>query len=378
MPDNPLYGKAGNLTRCHQMLRYFQDHQDIFEVHFLSSLYWKEEDIKQFDIHYPSIRLIVEPVKSSKKNRIKYFFVDKMPNLLYRFFNGIVVSMVSPHFKKRIDKLYQANQYDIVIISYVGYGELVDHAGAAYKIVDTHDFYTLQHLQKQGAEAGIGRMFQQEMDILKKFDEIWTYSIEEEYVFGQFTNKEVRLIPISFKQTILPEERLFSYDVVYVASNNPHNIKSINWFVKEVLPLLPDLKVHVIGRICEHIADHPQLQKLGLVEDIHAIYSKSKLTICPMLSGTGIKIKVLESLSYGIPVVTSRRGVDGLINKIDNGCLVANDAKAFADYIKRLLEDDRFYKDISQQAVRYFSLYHKPEMERSVLDRALLTKESTL
>lgn len=377
MPDNPYSSKAGNLTRCHQMLAYLENHKESLDVHFLSTLWWTEEDKQRFLRSYPSIKLYVEELKSSKTNRIRYFFTDKLPKMLKKLWKGDVVSKITPNFKKRFMNMHKVNQYDTIIISYAEYGELVKDINTAYKIIDTHDFFSLQYLYKTDKEKlkPIGRIFQEEMHILEYFDEIWTYSVEEEYVFNQFTGRHVQLIPLSFQQHILSSSRNCRYDVVYIASNNPHNINSITWFINEVIPLLPELKVHVVGIICQNIADHPQLIKLGMVDDIAEIYEKSKITICPMLSGTGIKIKVLESLSYGIPVVTNRRGVDGLINKENNGCLIAKDAPSFAEYIVKLLEDERYYKELSKQATTYFSSCHKPALEKAILDNALLPKK---
>ena len=83
-----------------------------------------------------------------------------------------------------------------------------------------------------------------------------------------------------------------------------------------------------------------------MVQDLEEFYTNARVAICPMLSGTGIKIKVLEALSYGLPVVTNRRGIDGLINKKNNGCIVCQDPKDFADNINQLIKDDVFYQNM--------------------------------
>ena len=74
-----------------------------------------------------------------------------------------------------------------------------------------------------------------------------------------------------------------------------------------------------------------------------------------MLSGTGLKIKVVESLSYGIPVVCNERGVDGLLSKINNGCLVSNNPNEFASFIEKLLNDEKYYNKISGEGKNFFA-----------------------
>ncbi len=119
--------------------------------------------------------------------------------------------------------------------------------------------------------------------------------------------------------------------------------------------MLKNVKVHIIGKIGKTIAeDFPNVIKYGIVDDLQEFYSHARIAICPMMSGTGVKIKVLEALSYGLPVVTNRRGVDGLINKKNNGCLVSQDPKEFSEFIHQLMNDDVFYEKVKQQGICYF------------------------
>ena len=111
-----------------------------------------------------------------------------------------------------------------------------------------------------------------------------------------------------------------------------------------------------------------------MVDDIEDFYQNAKIAICPMLSGTGIKIKVLEALSHSLPVVTNRRGVDGLLNKTLNGCIVENTGKDFAEAILKLLHDKSFYIEKKKEAEKYFLENHSFEKEKKVLDNIFLTK----
>ncbi len=156
--------------------------------------------------------------------------------------------------------------------------------------------------------------------------------------------------------------------MLYVASQNPHNVKGFHWFMKEVLPNLKEIKINVIGKICEVIEEHPQIVKHGIVDSLKEYYENSKISICPMLTGTGIKVKVLESLSYGIPVVTNRRGVDGILNKTENGCLVSENGMIFAENINMLLNNDSFYAEIQNNAKEYFLKNHTRQKEMKILN----------
>src|SRR5690606_29177333 len=111
------------------------------------------------------IKLVVESFKSSKSNRIKYFLTDKLPWMLKKSFGNLQVSRVSQSFKGRFQQLVREEGFEQIIISYVEYAELVDGLDNVHKIVDTHDFFTLQKMQKKEDEKQlhVDQIFKEEM-----------------------------------------------------------------------------------------------------------------------------------------------------------------------------------------------------------------------
>lgn len=368
VPDCPVAGAAGNITRFRQMLEYLNDAHQTSEVDFVSISDWGEwntQTISKFKNTFPHINLILLPRKIDKKNVLKSIFCYKIPNAIPKLIRGTSVDISNPFLHRKFTKILNAKKYDKVIISYASWGSLVrDIAYKSHLILDTHDFITAQNRNKKHK---IGRYFQTEMDIINLFDEIWTFSSEEKYIFEQFSDKKVIHLPIAFEQQPLVKKEKHRYDIMYVASRNPHNINGIHWFLDTVLPLLnPSYKVHIIGRIGQDIKkEYPNVVIHGLVEDISEFYQNAKISICPMLSGTGVKIKVLESLSYAVPVVTNRRGVDGLTNKTENGCLVTDVPQEFAQVIDNLLSDDAFYEKQRQLAFEFFHKNHRIDAEKA-------------
>lgn len=370
MPDNPISGKAGNTTRLNQLLSYFNKKEDM-EVCFISLQdwgMWKDEDKIAFQKKFSNIKLYLLN-KKYKNNFFKYLFFYKIPYL----FKPNSIDITSLILRKEFSKIIRKNSFDFVIISYTSWGRLIDKLPKnIYKIIDTHDFITAQIKDKKNK---LGKSFQNEISILKKYDEIWTYSVEEEYVFGQFTDKKITLMPISFPEKFNDHSGEYKYDVVYVASENPHNMKGISWFLEKVLPYLDNIRIHIIGKIGHTIMkEYPNVIIHGSVDDLEKFYTNAKIAICPMLSGTGIKIKVLEALSYGLPVVTNRRGVDGLVNKKNNGCIVEESPKEFAGAIKKLIVDQGFYKQIKSEGINYFTENHNSETEKKIINISLQKK----
>ncbi|OIQ69122.1 glycosyl transferases group 1 [mine drainage metagenome] len=159
------------------------------------------------------------------------------------------------------------------------------------------------------------------------------------------------------------------YDLVYVASDNIHNIRSSKWFFEKVYPLLPaGLKIGVIGKINHSIADSYNIERVLFTEDLGTYYNDSKIAICPMLQGTGVKVKVIEAMAYGLPVVCTSRGADGLPNKQDNGCLVSDQPIEFAENIIALLKNELFYDKHASLSKAMFNNNFKKEVVFKILD----------
>lgn len=365
MPDKAVGNQAGNITRLKQLLKYFNETPEL-EVDFVSLKDWggwEEQDIRAFQNEYPNIQLKLIS-KKNKGNFLKYLIQYKIPYL----FKSNSVDMTSLAMRKEFDIIMREKKYDTIVISYAAWGEIIGtNPTKAHAILDTHDFITAQNKNSKN----IGRSFQDEIKILNKFDEVWSYSVEEEYIFDQFTRPETKitLIPISFPNRTEAAYQEKSIDVIYVASNNPHNIAGIEWTKTKVFSHLPQVKIHVFGNICENLSDCNNIKTYGRVDCLDEVYRKAKVAICPMMSGTGIKIKVLEALSYGLPVVTTRRGIDGLLNKKNNGCIVTNDPLDFAQTVLKLLNDENYYREIQSEGIKYFTQHHDLSNEIALLNR---------
>lgn len=376
MPDNPLKKNAGNRTRALSTLSYFKSRN--FEIDFVSEYFtglWNEADIKAFEQSGLANNTYVIKKKPSKRNILYYLLFYKLPNFFYQnkawFFPLQFPELVTLRFKKAFNKLLKAKDYDYIFINYASWASLVENnhlTKSAIKVIDTHDFITAQHQKKND----IGRSFKEEIRRISLFDIALAISVEEQYIFSQFCKSKVILAPMTLdKPENLHDVGEKSFDLIYVASDNVHNRKSANWFFNEVYPLLPtNLQICVIGQINEHLTIRASnIVSVNFAEELSDYYRNAKVAICPMLTGTGTKIKVVEALSYGLPVVCNSRGVDGLIDKNNNGCLVSDDPSEFGNNILKLLTDKLEYKKQAENALATFCLNYEKEACYKKLDQ---------
>jgi len=368
MPDNPLKKNAGNRTRALSMLSYFKSRN--FEIDFVSEYFtgrWNETDIKAFEQSDLANNTYVIKKKPSKKNILYYLLFYKLPNFFYQnkawFFPLQFPELVTLRFKRAFKKILKNNDYDYIFINYASWATLVEHnplTGKAITVIDTHDFTTAQYQIKND----IGQSFKEEIRRISLFDIALAISVEEQYVFSQFCKTKVVLAPMMLDQ---PENfhtvKEKSFDLIYVASDNIHNQKAASWFFSHVYPLLPtSVQICIIGQINEHLSiKAPNIVSVNFAEDLSTYYQNAKVALCPMLTGTGTKIKVVEALSYGLPIVCNTRGIDGLINKTDNGCLVSDDHIEFGHNIMKLLTDEAEYKKQAENALNAFNMNYEKE-----------------
>jgi len=128
--------------------------------------------------------------------------------------------------------------------------------------------------------------------------------------------------------------------------HDPNRI-AVDWFMRHVMPLIsaeePDVKLTVVGSDppAEHLyADYAtHMEMLGFVEDVREPLGRYSLFVCPILSGSGVRVKLLEAFAAGIPVVSTRVGAEGLGSNDGEFCALADDAAGFATRVVGLLRD---------------------------------------
>lgn len=378
IPFNIMKSNSGAVTRAWELLKAFRSaHCVVDYVHSADT--WGA----------PMSREEVEAMKNTELVRQVYSLVRKpkatkdiIAWLYYRIqrlgrdlsLKRSIGNFVTSYNRKLFNKILSENTYDYIIISYAHWAHFIKnnkHIGNARLIIDTHDFLTAQ--ESVWKHFNIGQAFRDEMKRISFFDKVWAISQEECYLFQQFTNKEVILVPFCTEDhSVLHTDEPRAYDMIYVAGDNRHNIQAAQWFFNEVFPLLrASVRCCVVGTINNHVPSHENIYKVSYTVDLGKYYSQAKLAICPMLTGTGVKIKVIEALSYGLPVVCSPRGVDGLVNKVSNGCIIADTPYQFKKTIENLLSNTVYYEKNRSQAITYFRENHSVQQLQSKISMKL-------
>ncbi len=81
------------------------------------------------------------------------------------------------------------------------------------------------------------------------------------------------------------------------------------------------------------------MRALGFVEDLAEAYRRRRCAVVPLLQGGGSRLKFIEALAHGLPVIATPRAVAGLAVHAGEDCLLADGGQAFADALLRVLRD---------------------------------------
>jgi glycosyltransferase involved in cell wall biosynthesis len=139
--------------------------------------------------------------------------------------------------------------------------------------------------------------------------------------------------------------------------HDPNRV-AIEWFARQVLPSIlarqPQARLVVAGSDPppEHAyADlAANLDMLGYVDDVRGPLSRYAVFVCPILSGSGVRVKLLEAFAAGIPVVSTTVGAEGLAARDGDVCRLADSAGAFAEAVLALWENPREATGMARRA----------------------------
>jgi len=139
------------------------------------------------------------------------------------------------------------------------------------------------------------------------------------------------------------------------------NMQGVQWFFSEVWPKirgrLPDAELWLAGGVSEECESAPGVRILGKIPRLEDFYRDCAVVINPARSGTGLKIKTIEAMAHGRPVVTTSVGAMGLDAFRGRGMVVCDTAEEFAKEATGLLADLPQARLLGEAALRQAQQY---------------------
>lgn len=134
------------------------------------------------------------------------------------------------------------------------------------------------------------------------------------------------------------------------------NIEGVKWLSEHVIPLLKsEVKIHLAGRKldCKLFSNEKYFVCHGEIDNAENFIQSHGTCLIPILSGGGIKIKLLENLAHGKPIITTTKGTQGVDVKNNEEVLIADTPAQFASAINYLCSDENKRKQLGDNAKRF-------------------------
>ncbi len=164
--------------------------------------------------------------------------------------------------------------------------------------------------------------------------------------------------------------------------NHPPNLDAMQWFIGEVFPLirqrLPGIRFHCIGAdvpdsLRALAATQPGVQVHGYVPDVVPWMAGGRVAVAPLRFGAGVKGKINLSMAHGQPVVATHCAAEGMHLHDGEDVLVADDARAFADAVVRLHDDEALWRRLSGNGLDNIARHFSMDAAREVVARVFLS-----
>lgn len=146
------------------------------------------------------------------------------------------------------------------------------------------------------------------------------------------------------------------------------NVDAVDWLADEILPLVEreirGIQLHLVGGGLPRKVAGIQRRNIvvhGFVEDVEPLYRLCRIVVAPLRFGGGMKGKIGEALSFGVPVVTTEIGAEGFGLTDGENVMLANDAAAFAANITRVYHNKEMWKSLSDSGRAFIATDLSPE-----------------
>jgi glycosyltransferase involved in cell wall biosynthesis len=138
------------------------------------------------------------------------------------------------------------------------------------------------------------------------------------------------------------------------------NIEAVEWFLnncwKNILKQVPEAKFVMAGRnMPQRLSklNQPNVLVVETVKDSKVFYNEHEIMLVPLLSGSGLRIKIIEGMAYGKAIVSTSVGAEGINYTNGKNILIADTAADFTRAVVELLKDDTKRQTLEQGALNF-------------------------
>ncbi len=289
-----------------------------------------------------------------------------------------------PSFAALLDKLVYVHDIDVIQFEYTQLAQYRLPLEHTPQCLFEHDVY-FRSVGRQLLSGNGGffvkasefvewlRGMRFEVRAAQRFDAIFTCHVAEERLLESLLPRRHPPIYPDLRAVIDVSSHAFpggprEPDSLLFVGNFQHqpNVLGLTYFCREILPLIrnrrPAVTCHIVGaNATEEIRQmlpEEGVRLLGQVPDIREPLSRFAVFVCPILTGAGMRVKILEAFASGIPVVSTPLGAEGIAAESGTHLLLAPSPAEFAEATLRLLEDRQAAARMAEEARRLVETFY--------------------
>jgi polysaccharide biosynthesis protein PslH len=319
------------------------------------------------------------PADYLKSTSIEGVFVDTRVNIIDAFSSFInresynVSRFFSTDFDRRLVRVLEEEEFDVVILESLfmtPYISTLRRQSKASIVLRSHNVEYQIWSRMAKATTNLARktylnylaskLKEYEMEVMEKVDAVVAISADDGRRYGRLgLKKPIAVIPFGIKPEDYPvfkptkrPLRLFHLG----SMDWQPNVEGLVWFLEEIRPLIhkrfPDLEFHAAGRYMPEFlleSKYPGTFISGEVNDAKEFMMKGDIMVVPLLSAGGIRVKIIEGMAFGLPVISTAIGAEGIRYEKNKNIVIATDAEGFLSGLELLLTDEK-YKELGQNA----------------------------
>jgi glycosyltransferase involved in cell wall biosynthesis len=265
--------------------------------------------------------------------------------------------------RQLVARLCAEQSFDAVHADQLNMGQYAERVPGALKVLDTHNalwllYQRLWETMSRGPQKWLlGRDWRllksYEGRLVRKFDAVLAVSHEDKAALQQAAGEqtEISVIPIAVDtdEVCVIEREAQPTHILHIGTMYwPPNIDGVQWFIQQIYPLVrqqrPDVQLDIVGS--RPPVDLLALNENGLginvtgyVIDPLPYQQQAAALIVPLRSGGGMRVKILNALAKGIPIVSTTLGYESIAVTPGQDILVGDTPQEFAAQLLRLLDD---------------------------------------
>ena len=390
-PVIPLPVNRGSAVRTNQLLQQFQESGYIVDVLVLNQsekVASNDEIIQRLRRKYPDIGFsIVKHPKLFSGFFDILRFANYQKNLFYEFCLGEESKLNSEFhcpqvFSRAIERRVTKFQYHAIFFNYLkvipkGFAKNTCNVPI---IADLHDVQfdrivndVAPSVSRFRRSRFLTRALSSEARLLDVVDKAICISDPDRIRLIELYGNPEKLytIPATCTKEDVADNKTstsLEFDLLFVGSNSAPNVDGLTWFLEKCWPRIllerPDTTLKIQGRVVKNKKIKQAIEKYEngrilvseYIENIGQVYRNTKVVICPIRYGTGMKIKAIEAMAYGKPLVATKAALCGIEF---SGLQEAGDTPSFfIEYCLLLLRNREALNKAAELSAECFETFH--------------------